>query len=134
MSYALFCFGDEMTSYLEKLKDPRWQRKRLEILERDKWRCQSCYDSKSTLHIHHKHYEKGKDPWEYSKEDLITLCGFCHEHGLLPIDCFTVGERIENLQNYIDLMVKVHGEDKSELAISALNDRKKALSLYLTSS
>ena len=30
--------------YSEKLKDPRWQKKRLEILERDNFRCQYCGD------------------------------------------------------------------------------------------
>ena len=28
-----------MSDYVEKLKDPRWQRKRLEIMQRDGFRC-----------------------------------------------------------------------------------------------
>lgn len=65
-------------TYQEKLKDPRWQKKRLEIMERDNWQCQSCYDDESTLHIHHKYYMKC-DPWEYPEDALITLCAGCHE-------------------------------------------------------
>ncbi len=26
-------------TYAEQLKDPRWQKRRLEILQRDEWRC-----------------------------------------------------------------------------------------------
>ena len=68
-----------MSAYSEKFKDPRWQKKRLEILKRDKFSCQVCFDEKSTLHIHHKYYEGFKDPWEYSDSCLITLCFECHE-------------------------------------------------------
>jgi hypothetical protein len=37
--------------YLEKLKDPRWQKRRLEILQRDNWYCQRCYNDSQTLNI-----------------------------------------------------------------------------------
>lgn len=66
-------------TYKEQLLDPRWQRKRLEILQRDEFTCQVCYDSESTLHVHHKHYHKGRMPWEYADEELVTLCATCHE-------------------------------------------------------
>ena len=66
-------------SYLEKLKDPRWQKKRLEIFERDNWMCQKCFDEKSTLVIHHKLYLPKTEPWDYPQELLITLCQPCHE-------------------------------------------------------
>lgn len=65
-------------TYSEKLKDPRWQKKRLEILERDNWECKSCSDTENTLHVHHKFYENKKEPWEYDNECLITLCADCH--------------------------------------------------------
>lgn len=65
-------------TYAEKLRDPRWQRKRLEILERDKWTCAICEDKESTLHVHHKHYRDGLDPWDYEDGNLTTLCERCH--------------------------------------------------------
>lgn len=65
-------------AYLQKLRDPRWQKKRLEVFERDDWRCQNCKDSDSTLHVHHRWYEQGREPWDYPKEALITLCEECH--------------------------------------------------------
>jgi hypothetical protein len=68
------------SEYSKKLKDPRWQKKRLEIFERDKWGCQRCYDTESTLHVHHLRYLEGKDPWDYPDEYLITLCEECHEY------------------------------------------------------
>ena len=65
-------------TYKEKLLDPRWQKKRLEILNRDEFMCQSCGDTTSTLHVHHKYYEN-IEPWDYSINSLITLCADCHE-------------------------------------------------------
>ena len=69
-----------MTAYENKLKDPRWQRKRLEILDRDDWACTGCGDESNTLHVHHKRYTKGSEPWEYEGEDLTTLCEECHDY------------------------------------------------------
>lgn len=68
-------------SYSEQLKDPRWQKKRLEIMSRDNFRCFLCEDSSSTLHVHHKKYIKGKQPWDYVDDNYITLCEKCHELG-----------------------------------------------------
>ena len=67
-------------AYAEKLKDPRWQKKRLEIFERDKWKCVNCDDGKNELQVHHYRYEWGQDPWEYENEDLDTVCKGCHEY------------------------------------------------------
>lgn len=64
--------------YAEKLKDPRWQKKRLKIFERDEWKCLCCGDSKETLHVHHLTYSKG-DPWKAPDNQLETLCETCHE-------------------------------------------------------
>jgi len=68
-------------SYAEKLKDPRWQKKRLEILERDEWKCMSCGDKENTLHVHHIFYFPGKEPWDVHNGFLITLCEKCHKVG-----------------------------------------------------
>ena len=65
-------------TYREQLLHPNWQRKRLEILQRDDFHCQCCYDSDSTLHVHHKRYVKGRMAWEYPNDELVTLCEGCH--------------------------------------------------------
>lgn len=67
-----------MSDYSKKFKDPRWQKKRLEILNRDDWQCSLCNDEKETLHIHHLYYKKNKNPWDYPNDALITLCESCH--------------------------------------------------------
>jgi len=66
-------------AYLKKFKDPRWQKMRLDVMNRDEFACQLCFDSKSTLNVHHRYYDFGKDPWEYPLEALVTLCESCHE-------------------------------------------------------
>lgn len=71
-------------NYSEKLKDPRWQKRRLEILQRDNWACTFCGDKETSLHIHHTKYTG--EPWEAPSEDLKTLCAHCHE--ILEIDTF----------------------------------------------
>lgn len=65
-------------TYAELLRDPRWQRRRLEIFQRDGWVCTGCADTANELHVHHKRYERGRKPWEYDDEDLVTLRKDCH--------------------------------------------------------
>lgn len=31
------------------------------------------------LHVHHRFYRKGKEPWQYEMEDMMVICGTCHE-------------------------------------------------------
>ena len=67
-----------ISAYGEKLQDPRWQKKRLKIMERDGWTCQGCGDKQRTLHVHHIKYDG--EPWEIEDQYLTTLCGECHEY------------------------------------------------------
>lgn len=66
-------------TYSEKLKDPRWQKKRLEVLQRDGFKCLDCGDGKKTLNVHHCAYV-GRDPWLVPDSVLMTLCHECHEN------------------------------------------------------
>ena len=59
--------------------DTRCQEKRLRIMDRDKFTCRSCGDKRSTLHVHHRSYEKGKRIWDTPDADLVTLCETCHD-------------------------------------------------------
>lgn len=70
-------------SYSELLKDPRWQRKRLEIFQRDDWACTRCRDTSKSLHVHHLKYINGIAPWEYNGCLLVTLCEDCHKQAHL---------------------------------------------------
>ena len=74
-------------TYSEKLRDPRWQKKRLEIMQRDGWACRKCFSRTKTLNVHHYFYRRGLEPWEYGDDALLTVCEDCHaaEHGRIDI-------------------------------------------------
>lgn len=96
-------------AYWELLKDPRWQRKRLEIMQRAGFACEECGDNISTLNVHHKIYRKGAMPWEYENAELQCLCEHCHEeqHGLRTrlneaIARFAAIDRLEMLLGFAE--------------------------------
>ena len=66
-------------TYSDKLKSPKWQKKRLEILNRDGFKCKMCGSEDDQLHVHHIIYEDGLDPWGYANNKLITICDFHHK-------------------------------------------------------
>lgn len=68
-----------MATYQEKLRHPKWQEKRLRILEASGFECSNCGSKSNTLHVHHCYYEKGKSPWEYPDDALRCLCEKCHK-------------------------------------------------------
>jgi len=90
-------------TYKDRLLDPRWQRKRLEIMERDNFQCQSCGDAKNTLQIHHKSY--GRYPWSVKNDQLITLCCECHEF----LENYKKnGANVESIRKRLSLDKKTH--------------------------
>ena len=95
--------------YSEKLRDPRWQKLRLEVFKRDGWACQKCGDIENTLNIHHRRYIPERDPWDYPMVCLVTMCQDCHESErdeMLEYE----GEIVEQLKD------KFFGDDLRELA------------------
>ena len=111
--------------YWQKLQDPRWQRKRLEILNRAEFCCESCGDSQSQLQVHHGYYEKGKEPWEYEDDTLSCLCDRCHEKAHIakktidytlakkysPRDLPYVAVAIE-IMDFVDILAEEHFKQK----------------------
>lgn len=91
-------------TYAEKLKTQEWIEFRSKFIS---WRkeydlpamCENCGkpDGKY-LHVHHKRYTKGKEPWEYPFSDLSLLCRDCHD------DIHELEHRLRNFA----LTVKVH--------------------------
>jgi hypothetical protein len=65
--------------FTDQYKDPRWQKKRLQIMERDEFMCISCQETEKTLNVHHLEYIKDKFIWDYPNSELITLCEDCHK-------------------------------------------------------
>lgn len=73
-------------AYADLLKDPRWQKKRLEVMERAGFKGELCGNDKRELNIHHKRYRAGAKPWEYELPELLCICLDCHQklHGITP--------------------------------------------------
>lgn len=85
------------SSYSQKLKDPRWQKKRLEIMGRDGFRCRICGDDSNTLHVHHKHYFSKREPWDYEEQDLVTVCEICHD------EAHSMGDELKAVAGHYDM-------------------------------
>jgi hypothetical protein len=68
------------SQYLQKLRDPKWQKKRLDVMSHHDFCCEICGDSESTLHVHHKQYLKNYEPWEYDVKQLSCVCENCHKN------------------------------------------------------
>jgi hypothetical protein len=89
-------------TYSEKLKDPRWQRRRLEIMQRDDFTCLRCEEAENTLHVHHLYYVSGREPWDYPLWSYQTLCEKCHKE---------TREIPENLETWEILMDSLVGRE-----------------------
>jgi len=72
--------------YFALYQHPLWQKKRLENLELANYECINCGDKDSQLHVHHKQYFKGRNPWEYENSQLEVLCDICHKDAHKVID------------------------------------------------
>lgn len=75
--FNIYSMSEIYKTYGERLKDPRWQGKRLEVFKRDNFQCQLCKDVSTPLHVHHLKYE-GENPWDVELSNLITYCEHCH--------------------------------------------------------
>jgi hypothetical protein len=62
---------------MSRYTDPRWQRLRLKVFDRDDWECVACEATKKELQAHHKRY--CGELWESPLDDLQTLCNDCHK-------------------------------------------------------
>lgn len=65
-------------SYSDKLKSPKWQKKRLEILSKRGFKCEVCGDEENQIQVHHKTYMYGLEPWQYDDSVYQVLCEKCH--------------------------------------------------------
>lgn len=97
-------------SYSEKVKDPRWQKKRLHILARDEWMCPMCGNKEFTLVVRHRRYLSDKEPWDYPNELLITLWEACHGYAR---------ESMPGAERFLidTLKAKFHSDDVCKIAM-----------------
>jgi hypothetical protein len=70
-----------MTAYERALRDPRWQKRRLQVLDAAGWACEDCASTTKTLEVHHLVYIRAfkLKPWLYDDDLLMCLCEDCHE-------------------------------------------------------
>lgn len=139
-------------TYSEKLKDPRWQKRRLEIMQLDNFRCRGCETKERTLHVHHKYYIKGREPWEYEDDALITYCELCHERvvsvdwkrafqdlNMSEFDLLDLAASIAyKLKKHDELMKDVHEKHKCRnlwwyMAVNILETAEEVDEYYTTS-
>lgn len=104
-------------TYAEKLKDPRWQKKRLEIMQRDNFACLNCCSKDKTLNVHHVIYVKGLDPWDYG-DSLLTLCEECHaerqnaQNQLLLATAGFKNDQLSKLASFIGSFFDIHFDEE----------------------
>jgi len=91
------------SNYKEQLNDPRWQQKRLRIMERDRFSCCCCGLDFMTLNVHHLYYLKDLKPWEYDDEAMVTLCESCHEFAHTSLKKIAAIISFHVLKNEMDL-------------------------------
>ena len=68
-------------NYNSQLKDKRWQIKKSEIQQRDKFTCQNpkCTNPSLAVEVHHVMYLGYEmKAWDYPNDILISLCAPCH--------------------------------------------------------
>ena len=107
-------------TYADQLKSPKWQKKRLEILERDNFSCTSCGGKEKQLHVHHGYYEKNILLWDYIDETLHTLCDDCHE--LAHEELLEVKKRIaylnpKDISKLNEIIAQIYFHKDKELAM-----------------
>lgn len=117
-------------SFSEQYKNPKWQKKRLKILERDNYQCQHCDESELTLQVHHLSYPKGINIWECKDENLITLCEPCHRRVTDLIDLVRVKSEEQMFVEFMSTCAAVHSSvqldvsDYLGMVLSLLVNRK----------
>jgi hypothetical protein len=98
------------TLYSEQYKDPRWQKKRLEIMQRSNYSCEWCGNTKKQLSIHHGYYKPKTAVWEYDNSTLHCLCQSCHEFAgelLGAVHYFLAASTYKQLQQIVGYTVGV---------------------------
>jgi hypothetical protein len=69
----------EKTPYWELLKDPRWLKRRDQIITLFGRVCWQCKATEGAMHVHHRYYISKRLPWDYPDVALRVLCEECHQ-------------------------------------------------------
>jgi hypothetical protein len=105
--------GGIMT-YSEQIKHPKWQKRRLQIMEKAGFRCENCGTDEVTLNVHHILYRDGYIIWEYADEDLVCLCEDCHgiAHEIIKNEQADTSTDSEEYLKHIYDVLWNHGESR----------------------
>lgn len=125
--------------YSQKLKDPKWTAKRLEILKLKGENCSLCGNSNGTPEVHHGYYTPFKEPWEYDNDSLWVLCRKCHDktHRELEIIHRIIGlidpKDLESFKNKLpDYTFHFENGISNEEVTKIINEEQNALiELYM---
>lgn len=109
-------------TYQDKLLDPRWQKRRLEVFQKDNFTCQWCGENGKTLHVHHFVYPKSRNPWESNDSDMVTLCCDCHEFTHLD----ELPKIIDEIHSMFLTNYDKHGESMKILVSLCIQSYKKS--------
>ena len=102
------------------LRDPRWQKARLDKMQRAGFACERCGDKETTLNVHHKNYKRDHAPWEYELSNFVCLCRPCHEeihqsremlNNLIPYSQIDIAQFISGMiaaQSNNHIVAKIH--------------------------
>ena len=112
-------------NYRETLRDPRWQRRRLDVLNAANWRCQDagCLKTDAPLEVHHCYYIYGTKPWDYPPDAFLALCEGCHERrqkleGGIKIELFRA-LRLVPIRRLEQIAWKLVNEARNEQEVSS---------------
>ena len=111
-----------MSKWSSAYRDPRWLRRREEVLERDEHQCRSCEarGAGAVLQVHHIYYESGRAPWDYEDDMLVTWCARCHKarHETQRRLLLALASR----EHYVTDMIADIVSDESQWVLNALED------------
>jgi hypothetical protein len=113
--------------YSEKLKNPKWQRKRLEILNRDNFKCCLCDGEEVELHVHHLKYTN--EPHNAPNKDLETLCKYCHNLKKF----FKISDYGVFLKSKVTMDGLIAINDKDEIHIFSIDNDSPRLEISFSS-
>lgn len=111
-------------SYSERLLDRRWAEFR-KVCERfymadpenrdERIECGFCWrEEAERKHLHHKFYIEGREPWEYEPQDMMFVCGRCHEQ--LHKDALQVWTYLLSSNEWINIRVTEAVERLSKMS------------------
>ena len=104
-------------TFKQQYDHPLWQKKRLEIFQRDNWKCLHCGSANKQLQVHHLSYVWNKKVWDYDNSNFETLCCDCHETETKRIKLSKAMAKYANNKKYPESLKKQFEEKKANALV-----------------